>query len=342
MTTPQQSELQPLFVLSGASSQQRIALLESLLVRLEQKSIKTLIVALRCEEEETRHQISLQLCSHGDLLIPAPLFPQYGHGVEEYFQALRGVVQPRMYQYDLVLCDDAGRDGEDELVLRGGGESLSWPVPRHPPGDPVELMVHHIYTYLQRRVQSVPVWGCLLMGGRSSRMGRPKHLIEDGSGRTWVERTASLLKEQTDEVVLAGRGEVPESLAGQVQLHDIPAGQGPLAGILAAMRWNPDVNWLVSACDMPLISREGLSWLLSQRKPGVWASVPRRPRSNRVEPLLAYYGAQSRMLFETLFANGDFRIHALCEHPKVDTPLLPFSLVDTWRNCNTPEDVSSI
>ena len=58
-----------------------------------------------------------------------------------------------------------------------------------------------------------PVWGCVLIGGRSRRMGRPKHLIEAG-GCSWLERTVTLLGHCVEQVVIAGPGDVPATLVG--------------------------------------------------------------------------------------------------------------------------------
>jgi len=115
--------------------------------------------------------------------------------------------------------------------------------------------------------QEIPIRACLLIGGRSSRMGRPKHLIRGGNGRTWVENTVDLLRPFTKEIVLSGKGDVPGNLAALTRIPDVPDVQGPLTGILAAMRWRPDSCWLLLACDMPNITTESLEWLLASRSP---------------------------------------------------------------------------
>ncbi|MEE4243616.1 MAG: hypothetical protein V2I36_19300, partial [Desulfopila sp.] len=67
----QQREIQQFFLLSGATAQKRISLLESLLIQLEQQSIKTLVVRLRNEKESLRYTVDMHHFSHGDLFIPA-------------------------------------------------------------------------------------------------------------------------------------------------------------------------------------------------------------------------------------------------------------------------------
>ena len=69
-----------------------------------------------------------------------------------------------------------------------------------------------------------PVWGCVLIGGRSRRMGRPKHLIEAG-GCSWLERTVTLLGYCVERVVIAGPGDVPATLAGTEHLADAAGAQ---------------------------------------------------------------------------------------------------------------------
>ncbi len=193
----------------------------------------------------------------------------------------------------------------------------------------------------QRLIESqtrTPVCGCVLMGGQSSRMGHPKHLLPHASGGTWLEYTVERLQKVCQEVVIVGRGDIPDSLAHIPHLSDAPDAKGPLAGILAAMRWMPYGNWLVSACDLPQLSTEALNWLLALRSPGVYGALPRLEGSPGLEPLLAYYGGRCRRLFETQVSQDDYCPLTLAEHPRVITPLVPSELAHAWYNVNTPED----
>ena len=61
--------------------------------------------------------------------------------------------------------------------------------------------------------REVPLLGGVLIGGASSRMGRPKHLLEH-DGTTFAERAVAALRPHVGDVVLLGSGEVPSSLAG--------------------------------------------------------------------------------------------------------------------------------
>jgi molybdopterin-guanine dinucleotide biosynthesis protein A len=186
-----------------------------------------------------------------------------------------------------------------------------------------------------------PVWGCVLIGGRSSRMGAPKHLLRR-DGLTWLELTVQKLMTRVDAVVLSGNGEIPGPLASLPVVADVPGIRGPLAGLIAVFRWRPGVSWLVSACDLPDLDIGALDWLLSFRGPGVRAVLPDLRNNGQVEPLLAYYDCFCRELLEELVERGSLRLSELAGKPGVVTPQPPQALRGAWRNINTPADLREI
>jgi molybdopterin-guanine dinucleotide biosynthesis protein A len=146
-------------------------------------------------------------------------------------------------------------------------------------------------------------------------------------------------------VVIVGAGEVPAPLSDRPRLGDAPDAAGPLAGLLAAMRWAPTATWLAAACDHPDLSADALVWLADQRRPGTWAIQPRlQPSSDpddcRVEPLLAVYDLRARSLLERLAGRGgDYRLSDLAADAKVATPVVPADLASAWRNVNASVDL---
>lgn len=184
-----------------------------------------------------------------------------------------------------------------------------------------------------------PVWGCVLIGGKSRRMGQPKHLLEEQGG-TWVERTVTVLQTRVEQVVIAGQGRLPASLAGMRRVADAGGLQGPLAGILAAFRRYPEVSWLVAACDLPDMETAALQWLLDHRRPGVLAVLPTLDDDGRVEPLLAYYDQSCRTALEEMAADGRLRLQCLRDFRGVLTPQPPVRLRRCWCNVNTPQDLA--
>lgn len=187
---------------------------------------------------------------------------------------------------------------------------------------------------------TVPVWGCVLIGGKSVRMGFPKHLLER-QGVTWLEVIVKKLRECTEQVVISGEGTIPKSLHDIPVVKDVEGVVGPLAGILAVMRKYPDVSWLVTACDMPDIKTAALDWLLGHLVPGITAILPGLNDDGLVEPLLAYYDKSCIKLIERIVEQGSLRPGSLVGHKGVLTPRVPAALHSSWRNVNFPEDMQA-
>lgn len=195
---------------------------------------------------------------------------------------------------------------------------------------------------LREMNRRMPVWACILIGGKSSRMGQPKHLIKDDSGKTWLERTVDTLKPLVDGIVISGAGAVPESLSGIMCVEDIPGVAGPLSGVVAASRRQPQVSWLLVACDMPRISKEAVDWLLSGRCPGCWGVVPRLSETGYFEPLFAWYDMRAGQLFERQLREDVLRIGRVAVHRKIANPIIPQPLRGGWKNVNTPEQLQQV
>ncbi len=93
------------------------------------------------------------------------------------------------------------------------------------------------------------IGGYVLAGGRSTRMGRDKALLEV-AGKTLVERAVEKLWRVCAEVSIAG----PEALAEFAPVvRDLHPGCGPLSGIEAALAHSRHEWNLFLAVDMPLI-----------------------------------------------------------------------------------------
>jgi molybdopterin-guanine dinucleotide biosynthesis protein MobB len=180
----------------------------------------------------------------------------------------------------------------------------------------------------------------ILVGGQSKRMGSPKQLLEV-EGKALLDRVIAGLGPRFGRPLLLGAGPVPASAAGLRRIPDPPGLAGPIAGFLAAMRWDPDATWLMAACDQPSISRAAVSWLLDQREPGRWAIMPRLA-GGRLEPFLAVYEPQSLPLLEAAARSGFAAPGRIADHEKTVCPSPPDDLATSWRSVNTPEDLACL
>lgn len=194
-------------------------------------------------------------------------------------------------------------------------------------------------SWLGQCAAATPVTGAVLIGGKSSRMGRPKHLIEDDSGTTWLEYTLKTMASVTAAQVISGNGVIPDTLNNFERVEDLAGFEGPLAGIGALFSKRPFTSWLVAACDMPHLSKAALEWLLMQRHRDYFAVIPINPKTGRNEPLLAWYDYRCGPVVEELIRSGAQRASVLCRDERVLQPLIPDQLADSWRNINYFDEI---
>jgi len=259
---------------------------------------------------------------------------------------------------DLVLLDETRaqdypaahrlrlRQDVSEALEEDGELSVPWPGGSDCAADTNyaggETLLPVLAARLESLSRSVPVWACILIGGKSTRMGRPKHLLQDRAGRSWLERAVNILTPMVDGLVVSGAGELPSALAQIPRLVDIPGVVGPLNGIIAATRWQPLVSWLILACDMPNVTEEAVAWLLARRRAGIWGVVPQLRGAAHFEPLFAWYDFRASHLFEHQLYSGNMRIGEIAGHAKIDKPLVPGTIAPSWGNINTPEQLSAM
>jgi len=203
----------------------------------------------------------------------------------------------------------------------------------------IRACVDHMLVWLCACILRTPLWGAVLIGGKSSRMGSPKHLLTDFTGRTWLENTIDCLKPYVENIVISGTGDVPRSITRYQRVTDLAGVSGPIAGIGALFREQPLHSWLVLACDMPDVSTESIKWLLQQRKPGRAGVIP-RSSGGRSQPLFAWYNYRSVPLITDMIKKGEMRVSRLGEYETMYQLEIPEALRGAWRNVNCPAQLN--
>jgi glutamate dehydrogenase (NADP+)/cyclic pyranopterin phosphate synthase/molybdopterin-guanine dinucleotide biosynthesis protein A len=340
----------PVFGICGWSGSGKTSLIESVVPHLCKKGLKVAVL------KHTHHDIQVDhpgkdsdrlFRSGADVFLSGSQ-----EGLVRSHEAgslnLEAILGSLRLKYDLVLAEGHKDLPLPKVWLEDPAQGPAPPeidgiIATLPPGsDRLESFLSILDDWLAQQWLKTPVLGCVLIGGQSSRMGHPKHMIQK-NGRTWIERTVEVLDQLTSRVIVAGTGTLPESVGDCDRLVDVPNVRGPMAGILAALRWSPGSTLLVTACDLPLLSLPALEWLLSTRAPGVWATLPQlRGPENGFEPLLAHYDFRSRLPMEDLASEGEFSLSRLADHPKVIMPSPPSPLVTAWRDVNTPAQLKQV
>jgi molybdopterin-guanine dinucleotide biosynthesis protein A len=200
--------------------------------------------------------------------------------------------------------------------------------------------------------------GFVLAGGRSTRMGQDKALLQVG-GRSLVELALDKLRSiGVAEPRIAGARTDLSSLAPVVP--DLHPGCGPLSGIEAALAaTNKGLN-LFLPVDMPLLPARFLHWMLLRAEiTGALMTVP--CINGWPQPLCAVYHRDLLRPITASLLGGNYKVMpvvtaAAGQSQAVDVfdterltssdpELLGFSPLPLYRwfhNCNLPEDMAGI
>ncbi len=189
----------------------------------------------------------------------------------------------------------------------------------------------------------------ILVGGRSSRMGRPKPWL-DLAGRPLLARVVEQARTWTDEIVLvaAPHQDLPPlpaaGAAPPTVVYDDHPGAGPLPALavgLGAMR----ASWaLALPCDAPFVHPSVVAHLMEARGDDVDAVIP--IWDERPQPLVALYRRRLAPRVRALVAAGERRLHALADGPgicRVSAATLRAldPAGESFRSVNTPEEFAA-
>ena len=142
---------------------------------------------------------------------------------------------------------------------------------------------------------SIDLYGLVLAGGQSKRMGSDKALIKYHS-KNQLEHAYQLL----DQFCIRTFISVSKKNAQEKNRQTLPAiidkveFDGPLAGISSALDTFPNSSWLVIACDLPLLDEETLKFLISYRDQKKDATAFISSFNNLPEPLCTIWEVSSK------------------------------------------------
>jgi len=134
-----------------------------------------------------------------------------------------------------------------------------------------------------------PLYGLVLAGGKSTRMGQDKRLLQY-HGIPQADYLYSLLETLCDKTFMSLRTDQDHTrVTKEGAILDEDIYRGPFNGILSAHNRYPNAAWLVLACDLPLIDKDSLSQLIDARDSGNVATAMATQKSGLPEPLVAIW-----------------------------------------------------
>ncbi|SHM72000.1 Molybdopterin-guanine dinucleotide biosynthesis protein A [Cyclobacterium lianum] len=180
------------------------------------------------------------------------------------------------------------------------------------------------------------VIGLVLIGGKSSRMGRDKYDLSY-HGKSQKDYMMDLLGPYCEEVFLSCN---PDQAAELEQAYPLVVDSvldlGPFGGLLSAFRNKPDKAWLSVACDLPFLTGKTVQHLLENRNPSKLATAFLDPNGEFPEPLITIWEPRAYpVLFRFLSQGYSCPRKVLINS---DIELLQAPDPSEFRNVNYPEE----
>ncbi|HEY1720322.1 MAG TPA: molybdenum cofactor guanylyltransferase MobA [Magnetospirillaceae bacterium] len=191
------------------------------------------------------------------------------------------------------------------------------------------------------------VAGVILAGGRSSRMGTNKALVEAG-GMTLLERVKTRARPQVTALMLNVNGDrTPYMRFGLPMMADsVEDFAGPLAGILTGLEWArdnlPDIEWLASfPIDTPLIPPDlvkGLHDTISNTE----STMACAASGGRIHPVVGLWPVNLAGTLRMALEKGVRKVEDWTGHYKTAFTEWPGGANDPFFNVNTASDLKSL
>jgi len=187
-------------------------------------------------------------------------------------------------------------------------------------------------------VTNRPVYGLILAGGKSRRMGQDKALLKN-RGQSQLAYVAGVLNACVAKVFVSTRADQThdKERAQLDQIVDRYDDLGPVAGILSALEASPEVDWLVVACDLPNITEQTIRYLLQQRGGEQDFTAFTSSYDGLPEPLCAVYHSGCEAIVRRFVDDG-----VNCPRKiliRSNTRLLEQPDPKALDNVNTPDDL---
>ena len=146
--------------------------------------------------------------------------------------------------------------------------------------------------------------GVILAGGKSKRMGINKALVKLGD-YSLIEWLILELAKVFHEIIIVANEKISYRCLGLPIINDLLPGSGPLGGIHAALKYTNKPNIFVVGCDMPFVTAEVASYLISSAS-GYDAVVP---FINQIlQPVAAVYGKGCQNVIENYINRKKYHV----------------------------------
>jgi molybdenum cofactor guanylyltransferase len=181
------------------------------------------------------------------------------------------------------------------------------------------------------------VMGAVLAGGRGTRLGEPKAVVEL-AGRPLISYPLEALERTGLDVVVVAKRDTPLPELSVPVWYERDEPVHPALGLATVLQRTPTESVLVVGCDMPFVTTDLLAHVASLPHP---LAVP--SAAGRLHPLIGLYARGLATLFAFALGQEQSLQQTVAEHgPHLidESELEQFGDVERLLfNVNTPEDL---
>lgn len=198
--------------------------------------------------------------------------------------------------------------------------------------DQLDKIANQIDALIQEKI--APIKGLVLVGGKSTRMGKDKSQLRY-FGKPQKEAAKELLENQGLKTFYSVR----KTTKIENEISDTFLNLGPFGGICSAFQKDPNAAWLVLATDVPFVNNKIIQLLLKHRNPSKVATAIKGKGKEFVEPLITIYEPKAYPILLQFLAQGyscprKMLINSEVEIVEVDDHFI--------KNINTPEEFEAV
>lgn len=191
-----------------------------------------------------------------------------------------------------------------------------------------------------------PTLGVLLAGGLARRMGGGDKPMRAIAGRSMLERVIDRLTPQCDALILNANGDAARFAAFGLPVIADTVGDfpGPLAGILAGLDWavkyRPEIRWVLSAPgDCPFLPRD-LAARLHRARSDAHAQLAVASSDHQKHPVIGLWDVALRDELRDALVNEQLRqVGRFMARYRLAVVEWSTDPVDPFFNANTADDL---
>lgn len=199
-----------------------------------------------------------------------------------------------------------------------------------------------ISSFIHQKLQAAipPLNGLVLAGGKSTRMGTDKGLL-NYHGKPQRSYLFETLQETCEQTFISCRPEQASEIQKDFPiLPDSFMGLGPFGAILSAFRKFPNHAWLVVACDLPLLDKKSLQFLIENRNASKIATAFHNPATDFPEPLITIWEPSAYPVLFQFLAQGYSCPRKVLINSEIE--VLGIENSDVLMNVNKPEEMEAV